>query len=38
VLDHPFWIDMRKHRSKKSMLRGQERVDSPSQTEGTYEI
>jgi hypothetical protein len=30
VLDHPFWIDMRKHRSKKSMLRGQERVDSPS--------
>jgi hypothetical protein len=39
VLDHPFWVDMKKHRSRKTTLRGQGSAESSfNQAEGTYEI
>lgn len=39
VLNHPFWMDMKKHRSKKPTLRGQGNVESSfRQDEGQYEI
>jgi Protein kinase domain len=39
VLDHPFWMDMKKHRSRKTARRTQGSLESSlSHGDGTYEV